>query len=66
VRTTDYSITAITRPAPVLVTSPSFRSGRMTVGKLMFTRHNPGLRRAARHGPTPTSVVGPGLLALAS
>jgi len=42
---TNYSITAITRPAPVLVTSPSFRSGRMTVGKLVFTRHNPGLRR---------------------
>ena len=61
-RTTNYSITAITRPAPVLVTSPSFRSGRMTVGKLVFTRHNPGLRRDGapwadthiRSGPGPT------------
>jgi len=34
---TNYSITAITRPAPVLFTSPSLRSEWMTVSKLVFT-----------------------------
>ena len=36
-RTTNNSITAIARPAPVLVTSPCLGSGWMTVGKLVFT-----------------------------
>lgn len=44
-RSANYSITAIKRPAPVLVTLPSLRPGSMTAGKLVFTRNNPGLRR---------------------
>ncbi len=60
--TTNYSITAIKRPAAALVTSPSLLSGWMTVGKLVFTGHNPGLRRDGapwadthiRSGPGPT------------
>lgn len=58
-RSANSSTTSISRPASALVASPSLRSGWMTVGKLVLSWHNPGLRRAPA-GDTPEPLVSAG------
>jgi hypothetical protein len=57
VRSANYSITAIKRPAPVLVTLPSsaWIDDRR---QLVFTGTILACAGTVRHRPTPTSVVG--------